>query len=675
MSNAVSSKITGKEYPLSKIFSSDFEYHIPGYQRPYAWTEDETGDLFNDLYGFFQTENTENFFLGSIVLIKDEQDRYADVIDGQQRLTTLSILFAVLADTFDNEDYKVDCKKYLQEKGNVLEGIEAQPRLFLKEKDQPFFHKYIQNIQLDALGQLDPALLDTEAKLHIQKNCAVLRKSFAEMFSNDDDRLRFTQFLLTRCYLVVVSTPSQESAFRIFTVMNSRGLDLLPTDIIKSTVLGSLPKEKQQEYTEKWEGLEELTGRDGFNEVFTHTRTIFVKERQKKTLREEFEEYILKTVSPKRLIDDYLVPYTNAYVQLKNCEFTATHHADEVNGLLFWLNKTNNSDWMPPAIKFLAEHPNDSEYVLWFIRKLERLASYLLVTAQDVNHRVDRYKWLLVEMEGRPDSTLTSPLRNIELTDWEKEHFRQTLDGEIYTMTAQRRNYIIQRLDSFMSDGGASYNQKLFTIEHVLPQHPPVHGSWPELWPDEQERMYWLNRIANLVPLTRQRNSAAQNYGFTTKTEKYFQSKGGTSSYVLTTQVINEPKWTPDVVKKRQETLNEVFAEKWELSPSRQSETDEGLFLLAGRGSSAMGYPIDKDCFLILKGSRIAPDVTSGLPQNYVEQRKTLLEIGIVQSNVFTEDHVFTSASAAASIILGRSSNGRREWAKLDGRTLAQSGH
>lgn len=675
MSNAVSSKITGKEYPLSKIFSSDFEYHIPGYQRPYSWTKQETGLLFDDLYNFFQEEKSDNYFLGSIVLIKEEQKRYAEVIDGQQRLTTLSILFSAMADAFGDSECKSDCKAYLCEKGKALEGIEAKPRVFLRDADHPFFYKYIQNVQLDALVALDPVTLDTEAKKHIRENCALLREKLKDIFLDDKQRLEFTQFLLTRCYLVVVSTPSQESAFRIFTVMNSRGLDLLPTDIIKSTVIGNLPKEKQQEYTEKWEGLEELTGRDGFNEVFTHTRTIFVKERQKKTLREEFEEYILKTVSPKRLIDDYLVPYTNAYVQLKNCEFTATHHADEVNGLLFWLNKTNNSDWMPPAIKFLAEHPNDSEYVLWFIRKLERLASYLLVTAQDVNHRVDRYKWLLVEMEGRPDSTLTSPLRNIELTDWEKEHFRQTLDGEIYTMTAQRRNYIIQRLDSFMSDGGASYNQKLFTIEHVLPQHPPVHGSWPELWPDEQERMYWLNRIANLVPLTRQRNSAAQNYGFTTKKEKYFQSKGGTSSYVLTTQVINEPKWTPDVVKKRQETLNEVFAEKWELSPSRQSETDEGLFLLAGRGSSAMGYPIDKDCFLVLKGSRIAPDVTSGLPQNYVEQRKTLLEIGIVQSNVFTEDHVFTSASAAASIILGRSSNGRREWAKLDGRTLAQSGH
>ena len=52
--STMSNKITGKEYPLSKIFSADFEYHIPGYQRPYAWTEEETGILFDDLYEFFK---------------------------------------------------------------------------------------------------------------------------------------------------------------------------------------------------------------------------------------------------------------------------------------------------------------------------------------------------------------------------------------------------------------------------------------------------------------------------------------------------------------------------------------------------------------------------------------------------------------------------------------------
>ena len=61
---------------------------------------------------------------------------------------------------------------------------------------------------------------------------------------------------------------------------------------------------------------------------------------------------------------------------------------------------------MPPAIKFYSLYHNDSAYMLWFMTKLERLASYLLVTGRDVNHRMDRYKWLLVEMETRPVTSI-----------------------------------------------------------------------------------------------------------------------------------------------------------------------------------------------------------------------------------------------------------------------------
>lgn len=671
----MSNKITGKEYPLSKIFSSDFEYHIPGYQRPYAWTEEETGVLFDDLYDFFQTESADNYFLGSIVLIKKEINRHADVIDGQQRLTTLTILFSVLADAFHTQDYRNDCKKYLQEKGNILEGIAAQPRIFLRQQDQEFFSKYIQDIQLDVLEQMDPATLDTEAKCHIQKNCLILREKFKEAFSDEEELLRFSQFLLTRCFLVVVSAPNQQSAFRVFSVMNSRGLDLLPTDIIKSVTIGKLSPEEQASYTEKWEALENLTGRDGFNEVFTHMRTIFAKERPRKNLLDELKEYVVARVSPKALIDAYLVPYTGAYVQLKNCAFSATQHAEEINELLYWLNKTNNYDWMPPAIKFLAEHPNDSVYVLWFIRKLERLASYLLVTAQDVNHRMDRYKWILVEMESRPDNSMENPLVNIELTEWEKAQFIEALNGEIYTMTAQHRNYIIQRLDSFVSDGGASYHTKIFTIEHVLPQNPAKDSEWMQLWQDAQERSFWLNRIANLVPLTRQRNSAAQNYDFATKKIKYFQSKNGTSSYTLTTQVISYDTWTPEIVKKRQKDLMCVFEKQWELDRIPDILHEDTAYKLAGRGGNATGYLLDEEHFAVKKGSRISPDVTEGLQQGYLNLRNQLIRDGIIKDNIFTEDHVFTSVSAAAAVILGRSSNGRKEWMKLDGRNIAQSGN
>lgn len=671
----MSNKITGKEYPLSKIFSSDFEYHIPGYQRPYAWTEEETGILFDDLYEFFQTEPVDNYFLGSIVLIKGETDRKADVIDGQQRLTTLSILFSVMTSCFTNSQYKNNCIKYLQEEGNILEGIAAQPRLFLRERDQEFFFKYIQSIELEALLQIDSATLDTEAKKHIQMNCKVLRDKFQDAFQDQEELLQFSKFLLTRCFLVAVSTPNQESAFRVFSVMNSRGLDLLPTDIIKSMTIGKLPKEDEEFYTAKWEELENQTGRDGFNEVFTHTRTIFAKERPKKNLLDEFKEYVVKVTEPKALIDDYLVPYTEAYVQLKNCIFSSTQYAEEINDLLYWLNKTKNYDWMPPAIKFLAEHQNNSAYILWFLRKLERLASYLLVTAQDVNHRMDRYKWVLVEMESRPNHSLGDPLKNIELTEWEKAEFLDALNGEIYTMTAQRRNYIIQRLDSFVSDGGASYNTKLFTIEHVLPQHPAEGSEWMTMWPDKQEQRYWLNRIANLVPLTRQRNSAAQNYDFTTKKSKYFQSKNGTSSYTLTTQVLSIDSWTPDIVKERQENLKKVFAKKWEINPLSDASEESKEYILAGRGGNAKGYPLTGDEFVVQKGSLISNDVTDSFQQGYLGLRNKLIEDGVIVDGIFVEDYAFSSVSAAAAVVLGRSANGRKEWTKLDGRTIAQTGH
>ncbi len=673
--STMSNKITGKEYPLSKIFSADFEYHIPGYQRPYAWTEEETGILFDDLYEFFQTEAVDNYFLGSIVLIKDENKPYADVIDGQQRLTTLSILFSVMANSFHTEAYRNNCKKYLQEEGNILEGIAAQPRIFLRDWDQDFFSKYIQDIQLDALVQIDPVTLDTEAKRHIQKNCTVLREKFSEVFNDENDLLKFTQFILTRCFLVVVSTPNQESAFRVFSVMNSRGLDLLPTDIIKSMTIGKLPKDEEQKYTEKWEELENLTGRDGFNEVFTHTRTIFAKERPKKNLLDEFKEYVIKQTSPKSLVDEYLIPYTEAYVCLKNCDFSSTQNAEEINELLLWLNKTNNHDWMPPAIKFLTDHKNDSVYILWFIRKLERLASYLLVTAKDVNQRMERYKWILVEMESRPDNNLTAPLENIELTDWEKQQFIDALNGEIYSMTAKRRNYIIQRLDSFLSDGGATYNTKLFTIEHVLPQHPSADSEWMKLWPDTQTQRFWLNKVANLVPLTRQRNSAAQNYDFNTKKIKYFQSKNGTSSYTLTTQVINIAAWTPEVVEARQKDLEEIFISKWDLKISKENSSENPIYKLAGRGGNASGYSLDGDNFVVMKGSHIAPDITDGLQTGYLVLRNQLIADGMIVDGTFKEDYTFTSVSAAAVVILGRSANGRTEWTKLDGRTFAQVGH
>ena len=561
----MSKKISGAEYPLAKIFSSDFDYAIPSYQRPYAWTEVQAGDLFSDLYDFFVKEKDDTYFLGSIVLIKDEGKPNAEVIDGQQRLTTLTILLAALTSYFSG-DLRSDFENYLREPGRASQGLMPKPRLTLRERDRKFFADYVQNLKFKELIALDPAQLDNESQRNIRRNAELLLQKLDVSFKGATERLcEFGAFLVQRCFLVAVSTPSQQSAFRVFSVLNSRGLDLLPTDIIKSDIIGNIKSpDKQDDVTERWEELEVQTGRDGFAELFGHIRMIFSKEKARRTLLEEFREQVIKKYeSPETLMSTVVEPFAEAYLIAKKCQYLSTTNAADVNALLKWLNRIENSDWLPSAIKFLATQGKNADYVLWFFRKLERLASFMHICGYDVNQRIERYASVLSELEG--SHSLEAPISAVDLGPEEKSEMLQVLDGDIYLMTARRRNHLLLRLDAFLGDGAATYDNGLLTIEHVLPQTVDPASDWQALWPDETLRKRWVHRLANLVPLTQKRNSKAQNYDFDTKKSAYFGGKHGVSSYVLTTQVLNSASWTPAIVAQRQLDLIDVLANRWDL--------------------------------------------------------------------------------------------------------------
>lgn len=559
-------KISGAEYPLSKIFTSDFEYHIPPYQRPYAWTEEETQTLFSDLYDFFEKTTDEDYFLGSVVLIKEDNKPLSYVVDGQQRLTTLTLFFAVLAARFSGAE-QANLTKYIIEQGDSFQNLKSAPRLYLRDKEQAFFQKYIQDNHIDDLIELDVQKQDTEAKRHIILNAKTLKENIDKSFGADIDRLkRFIAFLVQRCYLIVVSTPTQESAYRIFSVMNSRGLDLLPIDVIKADVIGAIPVGEQEKYTSIWEDMEQEATRGGFNELFMHIRTIFAKAKPQGTLYKEFTDYVIENVkSSTKLIDEYIQPYCDSFVAIRNSYFNSANLNGETNLNLRWLNKIDNADWMPLAIHFLTFCNKDKKYTEWFFDRLERLASCMLIMSKDVNYRIRRYSQVLKEIEEHKGHSLSDPLRAIELTQEEKDGVRAVLSGDIYLMLSRRRNYIILRLDSMLSDGAAIYNTSIFTIEHVLPQNVVDHSEWAEWWPDETLRQQWLHKLGNLVPLARKTNSAARNFDFNEKKDKYFKSPNNVSSYVLTTEVLNTPTWKPSDVEKRQKHLLDVFIAQWGL--------------------------------------------------------------------------------------------------------------
>ena len=558
-------KISGAEYPLAKIFSSEFEYHIPSYQRPYAWTVDQASELFDDLYDFYQTEDDEGYFLGSIVLIKQEAKPYSEVIDGQQRLTTLTILLAAICSLAEGE-YRSELKEYIMEPGKESQGLLPLPRLTLRERDKDFFLKYVQKLNFTELLKIEPLSLKNESQRNIQLNGKYFLDALNEKFAQNLDGLKdFVRFLVTRCYLVAVSTPNQQSAFRVFSVMNSRGLDLQPTDIIKADIIGQIPEDKQDDYNDRWEEMEIELGRAGFNDLFSFIRMIYAKEKAKKSILEEFRQHVLSKIkNPENLLEEVLEPYASALAIIKRANYQAATSAQETNTHLRWLNRIDNSDWIPAAIFFLAKNRDNPDYVQWFFKKLERLAAYLHVCAKNVNERIDRYNEIITALE-QPHS-FENPIDAIDLTEKETSEMRGALDGDIYELTPRRRNYIILRLDAFISDGGASYDPTILTIEHVLPQTVDPNSEWSTLWPDENARKAWVHRISNLVPLNRRRNSQAQNYNFDKKKSAYFKGSKNVSSYALTTQVLNTPAWTEEFLTKRQEELLKVLSDNWELS-------------------------------------------------------------------------------------------------------------
>ena len=562
----MSKKISGAEYSLAKIFSSDFEYVIPSYQRPYAWTVDQALELFDDLFDFHKSESEEEYFLGSIVLIKRESEPYSEVIDGQQRLTTLTILLSALASIFEGKQRDI-LRKYIQEPGDEFTELEPKPRLTLRDRDKEFFLNYVQELDFDGLLKLDEKSLDNEAQINIQKNSRLYLQRISEQLENDLPRIKeFVKFLLQRCFLVAVSTPSQQSAFRVFSVMNSRGLELQPTDIIKADIIGQLSTEKErEEYSQRWEDMEVELDRSGFNDLFSYVRMIYAKEKAKRSLLDEFRTHVLTEVrEPKELISEVLEPFSDTLATVWNSNYEATSHAEEVNTYLRWLNRIDNSDWIPAAILFLSGNRNDPEYVAWFFRRLERLAAYMHICALYVNERIERYNEVIKALER--GHSFESPVRAVELTDEEKERMRKALSGNIYELTPRRRNYLILRLDAFLSDGAASYDPNVLTIEHVLPQTVDPGSEWASVWPDEQSRKDWVHKLANLVPLNRRRNSQAQNYDFERKKTAYFSGKKGVSSYALTTQVLKSSEWTPGHLADRQRELLDVLEENWELT-------------------------------------------------------------------------------------------------------------
>jgi uncharacterized protein with ParB-like and HNH nuclease domain len=566
----VKNEIKSEKILVKDIFSTMW-FRIPEYQRPYIWGKDEINDLLDDLT-FAQTEKPDQeYFLGSFVFQakragsdSGQQFDENDLLDGQQRMTTLLMLFACIRDMCTNPDVQDACVSSIFQKGNLINKIPERTRITfaIRESVQDFVDTYVKKangtLESDALNEIarskdDPSLRNMAAAiLEIQKY----------LKENNVNLLEFLTFLSNNVLLIYVATEDLDDAFRLFTILNDRGVPLRNSDILKSQNLGELHTDKEKEkYAKMWEETEGELG-DDFDRFLNHIRTILVKEKARLSLLDEFEHKIYNprekdkaSGQPKpallkkgketfELIERYLKVFNSLF---ENDNYSSTGNNFRFDNLLkVMLNGLPSTDWVPPLLRYNEKFGYNK--IMKFLELLDNKFSADWIVQYTPTMRIENMNQIikLIETSSSVDDVLGN-----DVFDFDKDSFVIAIDSAVYGRRFTR--YLLLKLDYLYHDDSHKMSIETLSVEHLLPQHPADDSQWKMDFTDQQ-RKEWTDRIGNLVLISTRKNTSQGRLDYTDKKTKYFEKRISTCPNSLRV-LHNYNCWTMVELKKNHEEI------------------------------------------------------------------------------------------------------------------------
>jgi len=577
-------EIEAKEVKIGKVFSPDFMFEIPIYQRPLSWERDNFEQLFEDI--FDAMNNNENqYFLGSIILQEHEQqeNKYY-LIDGQQRISALAILMAVIRDFTDISDLKQNLAHCLYQPASIFFNIPAEMRIIPWDDLKDIFgnyiyesggtQKFINDFERNSIEYTDMQ----DPRYHLYEAICVFEKQLKGKLQKPDDLKRFVIYLLNQVYLVYIKAANFDSAFRLFNVLNTRGRPLTTSDLLKSENIGAIEdKSTRLQYANIWRAIEDKLGRVELENVIAFIRTVQIKEKSKKSIYEEYRKEIFERGRLKRGTEfiDYVKGiadiYTNKILEGK-ITLGDTGKQNEYKNIITFLRRfVPFSDWIPPLVSFYHKFRTD-EYLLDFTLRLEKKVMMEWISGFSPTERITSLNRVikLVEMEKEPRKVVDEllfykgeervtgrPPRMLDFSD--KSQIEPKLidkldDNQFYSIYGGKlAKYILLRIDMKYWDleNFPGYPGTI-TVEHILPQTPPEDSEWIERF-GEKERMEWTNKLGNLVLLSGKKNSKAQNYDFDKKKDVYFKEKS--TPFRITHEVEDKDEWSLEELKLRHQKL------------------------------------------------------------------------------------------------------------------------
>lgn len=262
------SKLNVDQKTIMLLFSDKkSDFLIPDYQRPYAWEEGQCQTLWDDIFSFAFPDNNsdkfdsnEEYFLGSIVTFENDNNK-KEVIDGQQRLTTLMLLLRAFYAKFGNmqdENSKSTRERIAQCLWKTNEF--GQPNLNILKIDSEVA---TDNDKDEFLEILKTGIVNKDQKSNYAKNYRFFQEKIDNFLSEYPSYFAYLPArILGNCILLPIEAESQDTALRIFSTLNDRGLPLSDADIFKAQFYKHYSTKNQKDkFIEQWKELEEITGR------------------------------------------------------------------------------------------------------------------------------------------------------------------------------------------------------------------------------------------------------------------------------------------------------------------------------------------------------------------------------------------------------------------------------
>lgn len=580
-------KIETNKMAIKEVFNNCW-FEIPNYQRQYVWGVDNVDKLLEDIKDHCErnknkgeNEDKEEYFLGSLVLLKKTSPDIKEfqVLDGQQRLTTLLLLLCVIRD-LSNDDKAYKRHKYIKEESNPDEGInDEKERITFKIRDangdfKKFCNEYIFDFIKDRESRegkykkISDYKNSNNISIKNMSNALERIKEFlCELKKSDETILdKYVQTLLNDVILIYVSAENFDDAFRMFTTLNSSGVPLSHSDILKSINLGAIDKKVQDKNAKTWEEIESsFKNPNEFNVFLLYLRDILIRNKAQKSLLKEFTEIIYEKELLKKGIDtiNFIEEYHKIYekiillIGLEKEYFDS--HDNELNNYRNLINILKcafpSNDWIPPLLMYFKKFKYEG--LLKFLKKLEANAISDVICRESATKRKQKFFKImkLIHDSDKPSDVLVS--NNDCLANSNKEKAKKIIEeGATYDKKYYAK-YILLKYEYLNQDNSTSISDySNLQIEHVLPRNPSKDSDWLKIF-NEDERTKWTDNIANLILINGRKNNQLGNLDFSKKKEKLKEKDKIKDIFKGSQEMLAEDEWKPDTLEKRNKKMCE----------------------------------------------------------------------------------------------------------------------